>query len=396
MLTIAAVALVLHKPKRTLPPASLARPTEAPASAPAIAIQARHYPETASASDQRRWLVDQLRALGMPDPILAKIVLMSLDKAWTRHATEVTLKYHGDPDVMARLQLETDKSKDAEMRAALGDDAFKQWDEANMQREVSQGRIQLTVSESDQAYDLWKNLKQRQLALEQADVDGTMDPADINDAMEKAASEFNQQMKNALGDERYAKSQQTGDGTEGLRPDLANASPSDSQFQKLLNTQLQWNQQRSALDKQFQSNPSSPDYAEQIKSLDAAREQEYRRVLGDTVFDTLQKSQNPGYTQMKNYESLWGLDDRSIDSVYGEMKYYQKSMQDYEDRARALEAQGQNVDWDGVQKNLQQFAQQTQQALQSYLGQDRFNRMARNGVFQLGLPELTGHSTPDQ
>jgi hypothetical protein len=50
-------------------------------------------------------------------------------------------------------------------------------------------------------------------------------------------------------------------------------------------------------------------------------------------------------------------------------------------QARALEAEGQSVDWDAVNKNLQQFADQTQQALQNYLGQGSFNRMQQNGVF---------------
>jgi hypothetical protein len=64
------------------------------------------------------------------------------------------------------------------------------------------------------------------------------------------------------------------------------------------------------------------------------------------------------------------------------MKFYERSVQDYQARARALEAQGQSVDWDAVNRNLQEFSAQTQQALQDYLGQDRFNKMQRNGVFQ--------------
>jgi hypothetical protein len=53
----------------------------------------------------------------------------------------------------------------------------------------------------------------------------------------------------------------------------------------------QLNEQRSALDKQFQNDPSSADYPAQIKALDEARDREYQRVLGANVFDTLQKEQ---------------------------------------------------------------------------------------------------------
>jgi hypothetical protein len=397
LLAVMVVVLARYKPERA-PVKEIKVPDETAAAMPAFTIQSPQYPETASASDKRQWLVDQLRAMGIPNEILARVVLADLDKGWTKRAFEVTMERHGDPDAMAALQLETDKSKDAEMRAALGDEGFRQWDQGNMLRQVNQGRIQLTAVETDQAYDLWKKLQERQLDLEQAQVEGTMDPTDINDATETAASEFSQQMKAMLGDERYAKSRQTDDDTASaqLRHDLAKANPGDSQFKELLKTQQQWNEQRSALDKQFQNDPSSAAYADQVKALDAARDQEYRRVIGDDAFDEVQMEQDPGYTQMKKYETLWNLDDKSIDSVYGMVKYYEKSVEDYQAQARAIEAAGQSVDWDGVNKNLQAFADQTQQALQSYVGQDRFNRMAQNGVFQLNPPDLTGHSKPAQ
>jgi hypothetical protein len=270
------------------------------------------------------------------------------------------------------------------MRAALGEEGFKLWDQGNMLREANIGKIQLTDSETNALYDLKKKLQQRHWDLEQARLNGEMDDAEINDAYDKAYSEFNQQTKALLGDERYAKSQGLDDGTAAtnLQQELAKVNPSDSQFQELLKAQQQLNESRSELDKQFQDDPSSADYAEQIKALDEARDQEYQRVLGTNVFDTLQKAQDDGYSKMKKYENIWGLDDNKIDNVYGSIKYYEKSVQDYQAQASALEAQGQSVDWDAVNKNLQQFKEQTQQALQNSLGQDCFNKMQRNGVFQ--------------
>jgi hypothetical protein len=395
VLAVAAIVLARHRPELA-PVASVKTVGEAPVAPPIFNMQAPHYPETAAAADKRRWLVDQLRAMGVPNKILARVVWADLDKGWTKHATEVALEYHGDPDVMGALQLETDKSKDSEMRAALGEEGFMEWDHENMLREVSRNKIQLTAAETDQAYDLWKWRQQRQLDLQQAQSDGTMDPADIADAMGKAEAEYNQQMKEALGDERYAKMQQTDNvsAAASLQQEVASAQPSDSQFQALLKAQQQWNQQRQTLDEQFQNDPTSTAYAAQIKALDAARSEDYRRVLGDDAFAALQKQQDPGYTQMKKYESLWNLDDDSIDSVYGAMKYYQKAAADYQTQARALEAGGQNVDWGGVNKKLEQFAEQTEQSLAKYLGTDRYNRMAQNGVFQIGLPDMTGHSKP--
>ncbi|MGP8201880.1 MAG: hypothetical protein ACLQU4_20505 [Limisphaerales bacterium] len=389
ILAVTAVALALPRSKPA-PAASVNMTNETPPSS--RQPKSPHYLDAASAAERRRWLVGQLRAMGVPNNILARVVLADLDKGWNKRGAELGLKCYGDPDKMAALQLEIDVSKDADMRAALGEEGFRQWDQTNMLREVNQGKIPLTAFESDQAYDLWTKLHQSELGLEQAKVEATMDPADITDATDKAISEFKQQMKDLLGDERYAKSQQPDDTAvaASLQQQLAVANPSDAQFRELLKAQQQWNQSLMALD------PSSPDHAAQITALNDARDQGYQSVLGADALDAFLKEQDPSYFQMMKNETVWGLDDDQINSVYASIKYYENSVQDYQSQARALEAQGQQVDWNAVNMNLQQFADQTQQAIQDYVGQDTFDKMQRNGVFQFSLPDLTAHGPPSQ
>jgi hypothetical protein len=392
ILAVIALGLALHGPKSVPAPAPLepatpvneARHTQVISKSPGFMAEAPR-------SDQRRWLVDELRAMGVPNKILARIVQQDIDANWTKYAGELTLKCHGDADTMAALQLQIDASMDSDMRAALGEEGFKQWDHDNLLRETDPGKVQLSAAETDAAYDLWKKLQQRELEFKKARADGKMDEAEITDAHDKAYSEFNQQMKALLGDDRYAKSQQTDDATAAanLRQDFAKANPTDSQFQQLLQTQQQWNDRRAELDKQFQNDTSSATYTEQIKALDAARDAQYQSVLGTNVLTAIQKEQDPGYLRMKKYESIWGLDDSSIDSIYSTLKYYDKSMSDYQTQAHALEANGQTVDWNAVNKNLQQFSQQVQQSLQNYLGQDRFSRLQQNGVLQFNQNQFS-------
>jgi len=350
------------------------------------------YADATSASDKRRWVVDQLRAMGVPNEVLARMVELNLDESCDERASEVWDQCNVDHDTMDALQLEFDVNRDAEMRAALGEEGFKQWDHGNMMREANGGKVPLTPSETDAVYNLWKKLQQRQLELKLAKSNGEMDDKQAEEAWEKADAEYKQQMKALLGEERYTKAEQMDEGTAeaSLKRDFAKANPSDTQFQGLLKAQQQWKEQRAELDKKFQDDTSSPAYADQVKALDEAREQEYRSVLGNDVFDTLQKQQDQTYTQMKKYESIWGLDDSKVDAVYATMKYYQKSAQDYQAQARAAEAQGQNVDWDEVNKNLQQFSQQTQETLQKYLGQDSFTKLQQNGIFQFNQSPLPG------
>jgi hypothetical protein len=205
-----------------------------------------------------------------------------------------------------------------------------------------------------------------------------MDDAEINDATDSAYSEFNQQMKAVLGDDRFAKSQQIDDAftADSLRYELASANPTDAQFQELSKVEKEWNQSQKELD------PSSPDYLEKLKAVNEARDKDYQRVLGDDAFNNLRKQQDSTYVTMKKYQTLWGLDDSKIDYVYAAMKQYQNSVDNYQSQISALQAQGKTADWAAVNNKLQQTAAQTQQSLLDHLGTDSFNQLQRNRVLR--------------
>jgi hypothetical protein len=333
------------------------------------------YANIASVADRRRWMIDQLRAMGVPNDALALVARVDFEVQWESRFEACGV----DRDKLAAAQLDMDMSKDAEMRAALGAEGFKRWDQKTMLWEAMSTEVAVTPSETDAIYAGKKKLQQRELELEQAKVKGTMDDAAINAAEDKAFSEYNQQLKAVLGEERYAKSQQLDDAfTAGnLRYTLSKngVTPDDSQFQQLFKAEQEWNKSQLKLD------ASSPDYLAQLKALNAARDQQYRQVLGADAYNTFQKEQDPGYAQMKKYETLWGLDDNKADYVYAAMKSYEKSVRDYQARMNALQAQGQKVDWDGVNQHLQQLTDQTGQTLQNYLGPDSFNKLQRNHLF---------------
>jgi hypothetical protein len=386
VLAVTVVVLALHKLNRASAPSAVeASPGKMTNETPVFTKQPKlpklpRYTDMASASDRRRWMVDQLRAMGVPNDVLALVAQVDREVEWDSRFEACS----GDMNKLERVQLEKDMSKDAEMRAALGEEGFKQWDTKYMLWEALSKEVKTTASEAEAIYAMKKKLQQLKLDTDQARLNGTMDDREIDAAYAKAYSEYNQQMKSLLGDERYAKSQFLDyDFVAGnLRASLAKGgvNPTDSQFQELFKVNQQFDDAQSKLDKQVQSDPSSVDFLSQYKALNDARDQEYRRVLGDSAFDALQKSQSPNYSQMKKYETYWGLDDSKIDYVYNTMKQYQNSVFDYQAQARALQAQGQSAD--AINNKLEQLAAQTQQTLQNYLGQDSYNRLQGNRVLQ--------------
>ena len=313
--------------------------------------------------------------MGVPNDVLALVALVDFQAQWDDRLEACG----GNRKKLAAVQLAMDLGKDSEMRTALREAGFKLWDQKNMLWEAMSTEVAVTPAETDSIYALKKKLQQRELELEQARVNGTMDDAEIDDAQEKAYSDYNQQLKSVLGDVRYAKSQQLDDAfaAGNLRYTLAKAdvNPGDSQFQQLFNADQQCNKSQLILD------PTSPEYAAKVKALRDVRDQEYRQVLGADTFDALQKAQDPGYTQMKKYETLWGLDDDKIDYVYNTMKIYEKAVQDCQAGLAALQAQGQPVDLNAADLKLKQLTDQTGQSIQTYLGDYSFNKLQRNRLF---------------
>jgi hypothetical protein len=352
--------------------------------------QSSLHAEFKAPSDRRRWLIDELRAMGVPNDVLGRVARIDFEVQWDSRFDAC----HADMDKMAAVQLAMNLNKDAEMRAALGDKDFKQWDQNYMLWEAMSTKVDVTAAEADALYDLKKKLQQRQLEVEQARLKGTMDDAEINDAINSAYSEFNQKMRALLGDERFAKSQQIDDAftADSLHYQLASVNPTDAQFQELSKVEKVWSQSQRELD------PSAPDYLEKLKAVSDARDQAYQQVLGAEAFNNLQKQQDSTYLAMKKYENLWGLDDSKIDYVYTTMKQYQKTLENYQTQLSVLQAQGQSADWVTVNNKLQQSAVQTQQSLQNYLGTDSFNKLQRNRLLRwagLGFqPATKNGATP--
>src|SRR5688572_24012215 len=96
VLAVTALVLAFHRSDPT-PVESAIMTKETPVEPPVFTRKPKgpRFPETESASSQRRWLVDQLRAMGVPNKVLARIVLEDLDWAWNKRGGEVSLQCHG-------------------------------------------------------------------------------------------------------------------------------------------------------------------------------------------------------------------------------------------------------------------------------------------------------------
>lgn len=341
------------------------------------------YGTIKSPTERRRAIIDALRAMGVPNEILGRVAKVDLEVQWDSRFQACW----GDMDKMAAIQLELNRTRDTELEAALGPVDFKVWDQKNQLWEAMSTSVAVSPSEAESIYTAKKRLQQKQLEIETARLNHTLDDTGINAAYDQAYAEFYHQMQAVLGPERYAQSQQLDDAfaADNLRHQLAGINPSETQFQSLQQAEQALKNARLELDHEFQNDPNSPDYLAKLKVLESTRDSTYQSVLGADAFDTLRKQADPGYNQMEKYAQLWGLDTGKIDFTYNTIRTYEQKVQTYQAQVSQLQNTGQPVDWQRVQSTLQNLADQAQSDLLNRLGADTWQRLQRNHIVRFTL-----------
>lgn len=333
---------------------------------------------SAAQDNWRSWL-GEIRSAGVPNKVMAQLVAADFENRWEDQQRELQRKYENgdvDADALTTADAQHDAKLDDEMRFALGEDGFRQWDKEKTLRDFNLAAANLSKTESDALYNLRKDLFRQRQDLQDASRKGEIDEADLTAKLSTLQTQYEQQAKTLLGDARYTALTAAPDpNIANLKREVKDLNVDDGQMTALLAAQQQWNQQRGQL------NDDKPGYEDQLQATDAARDAAFQKILGTDAFAQMQKQQDPEYQTLTHYANAWQLNDSDINYVYSEMASYNSQVENYRDTADALEAQGRDVDWDGVQKNIQSFSQQTAQMLDSYLGADRFAKLKQNDVF---------------
>ena len=328
--------------------------------------------------------VQALRDAHLTEKVIADVASANFEDRWHGSALENQRKFDRgeiDQQTLTGFDLEHDEEKEKEMRAALGDEGFRHWDQARELADLDRAGVQLSAGENDQLYDLRKDLDAKRLALDKARHDGTLTDEQAASQSEALFAQYNQALLKFLGDARYAQMQNGGDtGISSLKQNLRDITTDDSQLSGMETAQQTWNSQRNNLDIKLQKGDiTAEDYQQQMDALNAQRDQQYQQVLGTNGFAQFQRDQNEQYQTLKRVGAGLGFNSDDINSLYGTIQDYQNAVSDYRDRAQQLQSKGQTIDWSGVDKVLANYSQQTENALREQLG-DKFDKLKRSNT----------------
>lgn len=372
--------LALHRSH----PATLPSPTPTVAEAPKVEAPVRVEPAPKPIVAPATSWVQALRDAQISEKVIAQVASAKFEDRWHALALENQKKFdRGEIDqaALTGFDLDHDEAREKEMRAALGDEAFRRWDQARELGDLDRSGVQLSSDESDQLYEMRKDLDRKRLELDKARHEGKLTDEDAASQSQALYTQYNQQLLKLLGDDRYAQMQNGGDtGASDLARNLKDINVTDSQVSGMQTAEQNWNSQKNGLDVKLQKGDiSAEDYAQQMKTLEAQRDADYQKVLGPDGFAQFQRDQSEQYQMLKRLGPGMGFTSDDVNNLYAMIQDYQTQVQDYRDRAQQLQNQGQSVDWSAVDKVLANYSQQTENALREELG-DKFDKLKRSNV----------------
>jgi hypothetical protein len=328
--------------------------------------------------------VQALRNAGLSEKMIADVAAADFEHRWQKRAQDNRKKVERgeiDENAVARFDLEHDAEQEKDLRAVLGNEGFRRWNQAKVLADFDRAGVEMTATESNEAYELRIKLDRKRLELDKVRQQGNVTDEELGEQSATMYAEYNKELLKLLGDDRYALAQNGGDtGLSELRRTLRLMNSDGGQLAGMETAQQAWNSKRGKLDIQLQTGQvAAEEYEKQMKSLEAERDQEYQKVLGAEGFAEFQKTQDPRYQTLKRAGPGWGFTDNDINNLFASIQDYEENVRDYRERAQVIEAQGHAVDWSVVEKTLKEYSQQTEMALRANLG-DKFDKLKRSNV----------------
>jgi hypothetical protein len=337
--------------------------------------------------EPRNWIVT-LRSEGIPEKVLAQLALADFDDLWQGRQSKAQEEYNRgdmDADGLAALARQHDIEQENDLRARLGETAFREWDAARLFQQFNLDHAALTASETNSLYELAVNLRARLRDLEKARGENEMDQAAFNAEQTKAQADFETHVRALLGDERYGALHGTDPAVGELRRNLHGLNLDDQQFATLLQAQQQWDTARAHLEQQ-QVETGGTHLQPQIDALTQQRDQTFASILGTNGLALFEKQQDSRYLELQKNAAQWGIDSSKLDYIYHTIQAYEKATTDYDRKLRDLEARGMKVDTDLYQQPLRNYARDMAQCLRTNLGEAQYQAVSQNRILPFASP----------
>lgn len=334
----------------------------------------------------KEWM-HKLDDSGIPDTLIAQVAAADFESRWQKEIANLRMKLtRGEisDEEFTQFIAQHDTGQEAELRATLDENCFRQWDREKVLRGFDLDQLQLSATDTTALYHLQKHNDRQRQDLTLSSLRAEVDEAMLEKQTESLHEEYEKQLHDLLGDTRYSLLQTSGSAIGDLRRNLSKLHASAGQAAEIQDAQQRWKESCVKTEALLNDGKlTGQEYEQQLKVYEASRDQQFQQTLGANGFEQFQKNQDTRYQTMQRYAAAWNLTGDDINFVYSNIHLHDSYVRLSRQWASASEAQGQAVDWDALQKSLKANSQQTDQALETYLGNELYLKLRQGNALTL-------------
>lgn len=272
-------------------------------------------------------------------------------------------------------------AQDAEIRAALGEEGYREWDRMVTLRALNPSDLPLAPREADQAYRLQKEYELQHRELTRAQEDGLADPADVAALQAQAQATRDRQLEELLGKTRAEALRGSAEATADAHARFGDEGALSGQAIAAARVDADFRARESALGER--SRDAAVDVstiASEMQAIEADREQELRRIFGAAAYDEQQREKDATFRAVRQYAAAWELGEREVGAVYERLRALRSRTGSLRAAAAMREAAGQAVDWPALNTLLVAEGGRAESDLVALIGPERTKRLKQNGL----------------
>ncbi len=333
--------------------------------------------------------VAQLEQSGISRELLVNVVVEDLNRRMARQVLDLQRRYAPRPvpdHEMRELTRQDDLERIRELKAAFGEAGYLAWDKEQTLRNLNRARVPgdelpMTPGEAEQAYRLQKEFDENNQQYQQMMEDGVGDQADIGSLQAQAQQTLDRELEKLLGKQRFDELRGNTDPATEVYRTYGDLNPTAGQASAVLQAEGDYRAREADLAKRLRENPANAaQTAAELKALSDAQDATLRQIFGADAYDNIKRQNDPTYQTLQRYAGAWELNDRDVQSVYQALHAFQEQADRTRSAAQLSESAGQPVNWREIEAGIAQARQQTEAGLQSLIGDERLQRLKRNGV----------------
>jgi len=321
---------------------------------------------------------EALRQSSIPRHAFIAAVQADFDEEWNQRDEDLRKRYtNGEVEVedLALLNVDREIALEAAMREALGEDAFREWDRQRKFADVNISALTLSEGEANKLHAIRTGLTDRYRALERSKLKKEIDPATYDDLYELAQADYEQELRNLVGFERFSEAKDSGI-TAYLRRDLRGLGVSESQFAQIRDLEGSIADSKADLEYEVSAgliDSAKLDHERQIR--DNMRDEQLQQILGEQAYALYRKQQDPRYQTMIDFAKDWRLADQDVESAYQLIHAHEVEV-----RRTKLAAYAAGRTHEEVQEQVSGLQARLSESLLQALTPEQVEKLRRNGV----------------